>query len=174
MIITGEYLKTVRKEKNVTQKELAEMAEISQAHIAKIENGKVDPRLSTVNRLLYVLQSLEKQETSRDVMKKSIISASPGTPVIDIIHMIKESGVSQVPIFDGESNIGSVRETTLINNIGSNLTLKEAKDIMDKPFPVIDADDPVESVKSLLDFHPAVLVSDKGKMAGIITKTDLL
>jgi predicted transcriptional regulator len=38
----------------------------------------------------------------------------------------------------------------------------------------VDARDPVDVIKPLLDFHPAVLVAEKGKVRGIITKSDLL
>jgi predicted transcriptional regulator len=173
-MITGEYIRQLRKEKDVTQKDLASLAEISQAHIAKIENGKVDPRLSTVNKILFVLNSLEKQKTCGDLMSKDILSATPDTPVLNIINLIKESGVSQIPILDQGRNMGSVQEITLIHNMDKNLSDLEAKDIMESPFPVINSKDPVDMAKTILDFHPAVLVSDKGKISGIITKTDLL
>ena len=41
-------------------------------------------------------------------------------------------------------------------------------------FPVVNGDDPVDILASILDFHPAVLVSEKGKLTGIITKSNLL
>ena len=39
----------------VEQRQLAELVGVSQAHIAKIEKESVDPRLSTVNKILKVL-----------------------------------------------------------------------------------------------------------------------
>ncbi|MEM2355857.1 MAG: helix-turn-helix domain-containing protein, partial [Candidatus Bathyarchaeia archaeon] len=47
MIITGSTIKKLRLEAKLTQKKLAELVGVSQAHIAKIEQGRVDPRLST-------------------------------------------------------------------------------------------------------------------------------
>ena len=40
---------------HLTQKALAESAGITQAHIAKIESGKVDPRYSTVRKIYSCL-----------------------------------------------------------------------------------------------------------------------
>ncbi|MCK4313359.1 helix-turn-helix domain-containing protein, partial [Candidatus Bathyarchaeota archaeon] len=51
MVITRTVLKKLRIKAGLTQKRLAELAGVSQAHIAKIEQGKVDPRLSTVNKV---------------------------------------------------------------------------------------------------------------------------
>ena len=48
-MITGKYIKGLRVEAGISQTELARLADISQAHIAKIETEKVNPRLSTVN-----------------------------------------------------------------------------------------------------------------------------
>lgn len=55
MIITGAMLKRLREDAGMTQCQLAQLIGVTQAHIAKIENTKVDPRLSTVNRILQVL-----------------------------------------------------------------------------------------------------------------------
>ena len=55
MMVTGLTIKKLRLEAELTQRELAELAGVSQAHIAKIERRRVDPRLSTINKILQVL-----------------------------------------------------------------------------------------------------------------------
>ena len=57
MIIKGSILRKMRLEAGLTQSQLAKLVGVSQAHIAKIEGEKVDPRLSTVNKILEVLTS---------------------------------------------------------------------------------------------------------------------
>ena len=46
--------------------------------------------------------------------------------------------------------------------------------IMDDVFPVINREIPLSAVTSLLQVSAAVLVTEKGKIIGIITKADLL
>ena len=72
--INGEVIRQLRKEKDFTQQELAEKSNVSQAHIARIENGTVDPRLSTVNALLNALSSDVMTLKVKDVMSKPIHS----------------------------------------------------------------------------------------------------
>jgi len=48
-------LKSLRKKANLTQKELAMKAGVSQALVARIESGSVDPRVSTLIKILTVL-----------------------------------------------------------------------------------------------------------------------
>lgn len=174
MLITGHYIKYLRGEHGYSQAELAKLAGISQAHVAKIESEKVDPRLSTVNRIMAVLTRNQRKPTCRSIMKQNIISASLEEPVLKIITTMKRLGISQVPVFRNRENIGSIRETTIIRNAHRRLKVLQAIDIIDEPFPVVNASDSTEVLPGLLEFHPAVLVAEKGKIGGIITKSDLL
>ncbi|MEE9323515.1 MAG: CBS domain-containing protein [Candidatus Aenigmarchaeota archaeon] len=173
MIVTGDYIKKLRIERGLSQTELAKLADISQAHIAKIENEKVDPRLSTVNKILIILSKRDKIVRCSEVMSR-VMSVRPETPVKKIITIMKSSGFSQMPVLEGGRHTGMISEATLLHNMDKNLNHLEAKDILDSPFPVVDSSDTVDILPSLLDIHPAVLVSEKGKICGIITKSDLL
>jgi len=173
-LITGEYIKKLRMERGLSQTELAKLADVSQAHVAKIENSKVDPRLSTVNKILIVLHEKEKvKKCCRDVMSK-VMSVRPETPVKKVIAIMRASGFSQMPVIEKGIQIGEISEETLLHNMDRKLEKLQAKDIIDRPFPVVDAGDSTETLPPLLDAHPAVLVAEKGRITGIITKSDLL
>ena len=175
MIITGSYIRKLREEAGLSQTDVARLAGISQAHIAKIESEKVDPRLSTVNRILSILVTKKKIEIKcREVMKKNVIYAKPDDSIEKIIKVMRKFGISQLPVFYNDANIGSISESTIMKNFGRRMKNLQVKHIVDKPFPVVDGNDSIEILPSLLDFHPAVLVSERGKIKGIITKSDLL
>ena len=174
MIVTGKVLKEMRSESGLSQAEVARLAKISQAHVARIENGTVDPRLSTVNRVVKVLQGRTRKRICRSLMTRDIITFAPDDPITDVVSLMKERDISQFPVIDGHDLLGSIDEVTIIKNMGRKLHILQVKHIMDRPFPVVDSRDGIEVAQSLLDFHPAVLVSERGKVRGIITKSDLL
>lgn len=174
MIITGQYIKHLRVEQGYSQAKIARLAGLSQAHIAKIENEKVDPRLSTVNAIMRVLTRGSKKPTCKSIMKRGIISASPEDHILMVIKDMKRLGISQLPVLEKGVNIGSIRETTIMHNAHRKLKSLQALDIIDKPFPVVNSSDSTEIITGMLEYHPAVLVAEKGKLVGIITKSDLL
>lgn len=173
-IITGKLLKQLREETGLSQTELAKLAGVSQAHIAKIENEKVDPRLSTINNILSVLQRRKKTLKCKDIMNKNIIWVDMNTPVKKAAELMRKFGISQLPVFYGGALVGSISETTIVKNFDKGIKNFLVKHIMDKPFPMVNENDSIEILPPLLEFHPAVLVSDSGKIKGIITKSDLL
>jgi predicted transcriptional regulator len=173
-LVNGEYLKKLRLERGLSQTEVARFADISQAHVAKIESGKVDPRLSTVNKMLLVLSKRERiSRTCGEIMSR-VIFVKPDTPVKKVIDVMRSSGYSQMPVMQKGLQLGSISEETLLHNMDRKLGRLRARDIMDRPFPIVDSRDAVDSMPPLLDTHPAILVSEKGKIVGIITKSDLL
>lgn len=173
VMITGQMIKKMRKEMEITQKELADAIGISQAHVAKIENEKVDPRLSTVNKILSVLQTNKKRKCSK-VMSKNIIILKSNDQTREAVKLMKKFGVSQIPIVQNDSYVGSISEKTVMKNLDKDLKKTKIKEIMEEPFPIINSSDYVDVAKSLLDFHQAVLIRERGKVKGIITKSDLM
>jgi predicted transcriptional regulator len=174
IIISGKYIKELRGKLGISQQELADRVGVTQAHIAKIEAEKVDARLSTINRIITILESDQSKVKCRNFMKKKIISISSKEKVTKAIQMMKRYNISQLPVIDSSTTVGSIRESTIIKNLDKNISEKKVKDVMEDSFPAIDSNDTIETAKSLLDFHQAVLLTEKGKIVGIITKSDLL
>ncbi|UCD02973.1 MAG: CBS domain-containing protein [Candidatus Aenigmatarchaeota archaeon] len=173
-MITGKYLKSLRERVGISQTELARLANISQAHIAKIETEKVNPRLSTVNVLLSILQRKEKDKTCGEIMSKKVIPVKTTDSAKKAISLMRSFDISQVPVIDKGKVIGSVTESTIIRNMGKNPAHVKIGDIMDAPFPIVSEEDSVDILPELLNLRQAVLVSSRGRIKGIITKFNLL
>ena len=107
-------------------------------------------------------------------MSKHIISISPNEKASKVTQLMRKHGISQLPVIENKISIGSVKESTIIKNMDKNFSEKKVKDIMEDSFPVIDSNDTIETARSLLDFHQAVLFTERGKIVGMMTKTDLL
>jgi predicted transcriptional regulator len=172
-MITGKLIKKMREECGLTQQQLAEAVGITQAHVAKIENERVNPRLSTINKIISVLKTNKTLKCESFITKK-IISAKPDDSVHHVVKLMRENDISQIPIMEGEKCVGSVSEKTIVRNLDRISGSTEVKDLMDEPFPIVSYRENVDLIKTLLEYHQAVLVSERGRIIGIVTKSDLL
>lgn len=170
-----------RKMLGLTQKELAKLAGVSQSLIAKMESRKINPTYSKVKAIYDVLESLEmKNEISVvEILHNNVISVQERDPVSKAVKLMSEYGYSQLPVFEGKRVVGSISEKTILTQILSGKELTQisvfpVKEIMDESLPQVSENTPLSLISGLLRFHPAVLVSKKGKVIGIVTKADLM
>lgn len=176
-------IKRIRRSLGLTQKELAKEAGISQSYLAKIELGKANPNYSTAIRIIEALQRAQenrlKDRTAEEVMTTGLIYVTPSDRLKDAIAKMHENFISQMPVIDGDAVVGSISESTIVKAIANGRDLHKlyqisVGEIMDPPFPIVDATTQVSVVARLLVFYSAVLVSKKGKVIGIITRSDIL
>jgi len=173
MIITGSMLKKLRLEAKLTQKKLAELVGVSQAHIAKIEQGKVDPRLSTVNKILKVLAE-GREVKCRDIMTRGVLFTRPDDSVLKVSEIMVRHAISQMPVIDGRKVVGTITEEGIIRKLGSDIANEKVKNVMDPPLPIVSEETSISAVRPLLERRQGVLVARGKKVIGIITRSDLL
>jgi predicted transcriptional regulator len=173
LAVSGSLIRKLRTEAGLTQKKLAEFVGVSQAHIAKIEQGKVDPRLSTVNRIMRVLTE-RKQKRCKDIMTKGVLSAKPNDSILKISDVMMRHAISQIPVMDGNKVVGTITEETIIRNLRSNLAEEKARNVMEKPLPLVQEEASIDVIRSVLEKHQGTLVARGTEVVGIITRSDLL
>lgn len=178
MIDLGE-IKILRKKFGITQKELAMKAGITQAYIAKLENKRIDPKISTFNKILNALEEIRAgTKKIQDVMISPVIYVHPKDNVSDAIVIMAKYNISQLPVLRNGIPIGSLSEKSLVKKLGigkiyenPNLIISE---IMEESFPVVSKEQSFVEVHALLKENQAVLIEEKGKVVGIITRADIL
>ena len=114
---------------------------------------------------------------NKDASAPAIVSVSPRASVRQAIRLMALHNVSQVPVMDGAVCIGSVAESQLTSkSLADPKVLDQSvSDVMDQPFPVVESDQPVESVAKLLSkSNRAVLMKKDGVVQGIVTRFDVL
>lgn len=177
---TPEELKQMRKRAGLTQKELAKKAGVSQSLIARIESGSVDPKLSTLKRILQAINSVSREKpTAESIMHAPIICVSPRDPVKKAVELMWKHGISQLPVVEDNRVCGSVEEETIIKQLvisRSQAILDDpVETVMGNPFPMVSPSTSADEVaKMLLSGRSAVLVARHGKPIGIITKIDII
>ncbi len=167
-----------RRKLGITQHQLAKMAGVSQSLVAKIEAGSVDASYSKVKRIIEALEhaSAGNEKKARDIMHTGVAAASPDATLHSAAASMRKKAISQLPVVSKGQVIGSLTEEALLSCFSSGKSPGEVRvaDAMGEPFPSVLPSTPLSAVASLLRHHPAVLVSEKGKIAGIITKADIL
>ncbi len=173
---TPEDLREKRNELGLTQSELADEAGVSQPLIARIENGDVDPRLSTVTRIVEVFEGHEERRvTAEDLMSEEVISVSPDDTVRAAVDRMQESQFSQLPVVDDDIPVGSMTDSIVARARGEVDDLPDAdvEDIMGESFPTVSPEEDLSTLSRLLDHSSAVLVTERGRVVGIVSEADL-
>ena len=177
---TVEDIKRLRRRLGLTQSELADLAGVSQSLVSQIESGEVDPRLSTVTKIVWALNA---QEVGRNIFAeelsiKDVVSVGPDEKVVKAANLMWKHYISQLPVIHNGKNVGSVSEKSITAEIAKgsaqDLSRKTVNEIMQEPFPMVGKKTRLDVIVSLLQESPAVLVFEEGKIEGIITKADLI
>ena len=113
-----------------------------------------------------------------------LVHCHPYETVSQAIALLKEFGVSQMPVFrEGEHEpevggiIGSIRENALLDAVLKDATVmaKPVIEVLQPPLPVVSVHEPLDDVFSdLAAGSPAVIVIDGERPIGVLTRADLL
>ncbi|MGH7537931.1 MAG: pyridoxal-phosphate dependent enzyme, partial [Gemmatimonadales bacterium] len=106
-----------------------------------------------------------------------LVNVAPQATVRQALNLMSTYNVSQLPVLEGADGVGSVSEQALMARaLEDAATLdRPVRELMDPPFPVVDSDWPLDRLSALLSRQtPAALVRRDGKLAGIVTRYDLL
>jgi len=161
----------------LTQAELAKTAEVSQSMIAKIEAGELSPSYEKATAIFEALDSMEKEKSvkARDIMHKNVVTIKANDLVDITIKLMKQKGISQLPVLDKGRLVGLVSEKTIIENLViPELGSQKVSTIMEETPPTISEDSPVKVISELLKYNMIVVIYRKAELVGVITKADLL
>lgn len=131
------------------------------------ENQILEPERRTVAELV----------DAKDHGAPALVHVAPAATVRQALNLMSTYNVSQLPVLDGTDTVGAVSEPGLMARAieDAGALDRPVQDVMDGPFPVVDADWPLERLSALLSREtPAVLVRRGGAITAIVTRYDLL
>lgn len=131
------------------------------------ENQLLDGARDTVQRIL----------AAKENGAPPVVQVAPSATVRQALNLMTTYNVSQLPVIDGTEGVGAVSEQALMARALEDPQAldRPVTDVMDPPFPVVEADYPLERLGALLSRQtPAALIRRDGKIAGIVTRYDLL
>jgi predicted transcriptional regulator len=178
---SAEEIRKLRKLAGLTQGELAKRAGVSQALIARIESGQVDPRLSTLRKIITALSASKEKKTAKDIMHIPVITVNITDNIRKAVEIMRTRDVSQLPVLRGKRAVGSIQEATIVKRLllarePGKVYGSSVQELMEGPFATVNENVSVTDVLTILgQGEPAVLVlSDAGNLSGIITKIDVV
>lgn len=109
--------------------------------------------------------------------KMKLISVHPEDKAEDAIRLLKEYGVSQIPVIEDGKVVGGLRELTLARLLHSRVDprLVPVREIMARPLPTVDETVDLDEVYRILSAgNSGVIVLRAGEIVGIVTRIDLV
>ncbi len=131
------------------------------------ENQLLDPERSTVEELLG----------RRIRPGPAIVSVAPAAAVRQALNLMRTWDVSQLPVLDGDTNLGTLVDGPLMAQALAQPALldRPVREVMEPPLPVIEASLPTDRLPPLLTRDsPAALVRKDGALIGIVSRFDVL
>ncbi len=128
-----------------------------------------EPSLGTVQDLIVTLQ----------IDPQGVVSAQTEEKVSAVIEMMKDKGISQLPVSDDHGYIkGLVTEASILNALYEERCRPgdAIESLVDTSIEFVDQDDQIEKISSLVAAGktPLVMDSDTGTPVAVLTKIDLL
>src|SRR5271157_1063469 len=154
-------------------------------YMSKIFN---DAWMSSYGFLRTRLDGSIEQPTVGEVLRRKsgalpdLVHTHPSETVRDAIGILREYGVSQMPVVGAEPPVmagevaGSVSERELLSAVfeGRAKLADAVSEHMSPPLPMIGAGEWVSAAGKALRDWDALMVVEKGKPVGVITRYDLL
>ena len=108
---------------------------------------------------------------------KKLVTVEPQSTVSEAVELMKKYDIEHIPVMQNDAPIGAVSETGLFLKVFGDTEIKNAtvESVMEKPFPVVEFDTPVEKLGSLINKeNGAVLAKDEKGEYHIVTKYDVI
>jgi cystathionine beta-synthase len=118
--------------------------------------------------------------TVRDLLghkrQRSIVSAKKGDTLKNVIALMKEHGISQVPVLEGGRLSGLVSEIDLLNSLiknPGNLGVP-IDDLIEADYATVTPQTKIQLLKNIFNDAKIVCVLERDDLIGVITKIDLI
>jgi predicted transcriptional regulator len=105
-----------------------------------------------------------------------LVAVTLDSPLSEALQLMNSHGLSQLPVLDDGTSVGSLREGRVMSKLLENRELLHSpvSEVMDAPFPVVNESVEVERATKYLKHAPALLIEEYGRIVGIITRYDVI
>jgi cystathionine beta-synthase len=109
---------------------------------------------------------------------KRLITTTPENTVAEAFQLMQKYHIENLPVLEDGEPIGAISESGLFSRImnnGSDIKGKTIAEVLEKPYPIVSFDTPLERLSTLITReNGAVLGRDESGNYHIVTKYDIL
>src|SRR5262245_26095636 len=114
-----------------------------------------------------------------DLMERQdqhLITARPGDECKAIIRLMKQHGISQLPVLEGDRLVGIISEGDLVQALlqDPEIVNRPIEGLVDQNYVVVPPDTPLTRLDAIFGEGKVALVVEQGKVRGMVTKIDLI
>jgi cystathionine beta-synthase len=108
--------------------------------------------------------------------KINLLFVNPEDKLNLAIELMRTHGVSQLPVIEDGTQVGSIREISVMNKLSGNNSSSEhkVKDFLEPPLPTVNIDDKIAAPLSLLKNQNAIAVQKENNTLDVITTIDVI
>ncbi len=131
------------------------------------ENGFTDSRW----------ESTSVADLLRSLPRRKVLTTSSGDTVKDAVHLMKEEGISQLPVVENDKVMGIVTESDLLARMveGNARLSSKIAEVMFRNVTTVSLNEDAGCLTRLFgDGLVALVVNDDQELRGLITKMDLV
>jgi cystathionine beta-synthase len=111
----------------------------------------------------------------------TLVAVGAHEKVRHAVDTLQQYGISQAPVTrdnaeDVTALVGSIQERDLLDRVFRDPDALQADvaEVMGSPLPLVEAEDPIEAAFERLQTASAVVVAERGRTRGVLTRADLL
>lgn len=146
-------------------------------HEAASASIKKVPIVQAKESLINVLRDkVRLRKCARDIMSFPVKTVSASETIAEAGDMMARYGMNNLPVIEGGDVVGIIFKSSISRARYHGLAGAEVRDYMNVDIETLPVDAPLSRVREVIieENQRAVPVTENGKLAGIITKTDIL
>lgn len=109
--------------------------------------------------------------------EREMISVTPDDKAEEAISLLRQHGISQMPVIENGEVVGCIRELTLARLLHSGTDPRQVpvREIMARPMPTVDEKTSLDEVYRLLSSgHSGIVVRRGSELTDVVTRIDLV
>mgnify|MGYP000108630092 CR=1 FL=1 len=139
-------------------------------------------KLFKIRNLIYKIESKSERILTTGITNlkevKDFISVQKDAKVRDAFNIMKDKDISQIPVMDNGTMVGSLTESDILKHILANPLVNsenEVSEIMTPSFPLVEEDLPFTQLsKYFTKDNKAVVAKDKAGSMHVLTQYDVV